>query len=424
MSNRDAYAAEVQVISRVLNGAPIPDLSADDFNDGRHRVIWPVLQAMAEAGEEITVTSVPAKMNKKDLKAAGGVSHIADIFTEAIAAESAELDAGIVRRSSMARQLKVECQEVIHRLEEGEQAPEVLERLMSRSLELSRMDISKSVDMSSGLRALIKKVEELHKNPRELIGLPTGFKKLDRALNGLRPGTLTVIGARTGVGKTAFALNLARAAIKADHKMMFFSMEMNADDIFIRMLAAEAKVPANDIETGQVVDGDWSKLTLASNRLGDKRSIIDCRSGLSSWQIWSAVQRNRPEIIFVDYVGLMATEKQNQRYLELGKITSSLKGLSMEMNIPVVILSQLNRRTAQTSEEDNIRPTLADLRESGNIEQDADVVILLHRNMLSEEIETAEKTWAFIAKNRRGSTGAIPFRFQMEHQLFNVYDNY
>ena len=276
------------------------------------------------------------------------------------------------------------------------------------------------------------RLQKLNSDERDLYkGIPTGFGMLDKYINGLNRSDLILIGARPAMGKTSFALNLAHnLAVNAKKKVVFFSLEMTNEQLAERLLSSQSGIESKKFRTGELVDDEWVRLGNAVSAFYDAQLYLDDRSSITVPEMKSAIRRLRDvDCIIVDYLGLIqSAEKTENRVQEVTKITKSLKQMAKDLNIPVVCCAQLSRGTEGRGK--SHRPQLSDLRESGSIEQDADIVMFLYREVYyinekdeeqQEEVDKS-KTELIVAKNRHGATGTIQLVFDSEYTRFRAVD--
>ena len=281
-----------------------------------------------------------------------------------------------------------------------------------------------------------QELQELSQNKGKLAGVPTGFKDLDNLFNGLRGGDLIIIAARPGVGKTSFALNLAVNAAKRDTKVAFMSLEMGANQLIQRVLCTEAQLNLSKVRSGHIASQDWNSIVSASGSLSDLPLLIDDTPGLSIFDLRAKARRELRDVkdglLVVDYLQLMQSptmRRDGNRATEVAEISRGLKILAKDLNIPVIALSQLSRQVEQRVYKGvKGKPQLSDLRESGAIEQDADIVMFIDRSMNQEEAEKdGRPNWGTavidIAKHRNGPTKLVTLAFQPDFTKFSDYYN-
>jgi len=268
------------------------------------------------------------------------------------------------------------------------------------------------------------KIEQLFEHKRLVTGVPTGFVDLDEMTRGLQPGDLVIVAARPSMGKTSLVLNIAQhVAVQTDYTVGFFSLEMSKESLFIRLLTSEAQIDSHRLMSGHIADRDYSRISHALERLSSMRLFIDDTANIGVLEMRAKSRRLQAEhglsLIVVDYIQLMSARgRYENRTLELASISRSLKGLAKELNVPIVVLSQLSRAPESRSDH---RPQLSDLRESGALEQDADVVVLIYRDDAynrdpnNPDAGTAE---LIVAKQRNGPTGIVRLAFLREQTRF------
>ncbi len=277
------------------------------------------------------------------------------------------------------------------------------------------------------LPPVIDMIDALHSDPNKLRGLPTGFTEFDRKTGGLRPGDLMIVAGRPSMGKTTLAVNMAEyAALKSgvNAAVVIFSMEMPSDQLVTRMLSSIGQVPLNSLRTGHIADDDWKNITSATKLLSDARIFIDETAGLTPTELRARSRRIKREhgldLIVVDYLQLMQVSgtKEN-RATEIAEISRGLKALAKELSVPVIALSQLNRGVEQREHK---KPVMSDLRESGSLEQDADMILLIYRDEVYDK-NTTKKGIAEIdlAKHRNGEIGTFLLTFQGQYSRFANY---
>ena len=276
------------------------------------------------------------------------------------------------------------------------------------------------------IKDAVLQIEHLHQKRQEVTGVPTGFYEFDRLTAGLQNSDLVIVAGRPSMGKTSFALNVAQhAAVEEGIPVAIFSLEMSREQLAMRMLCAEARVDAQAVRTGKLSDADWQRLTYAANRLSKAPIFIDDTPAISVLELRAKARRLMAEhglgLIIIDYLQLMrGRERRERREQEISEISSSLKAMAKELNVPVMALSQLNRRVEERPDK---RPQLSDLRESGAIEQDADVIIFIYRDEVYRK-DSPEKGIAelIIGKQRNGPTGVVKLAFLAQYSTFGNLD--
>jgi replicative DNA helicase len=402
-------------------------LSDGNFYREAHRKIYRGILALFEKNEPIdliTLTNILKKQNELD--AVGGAAYLAELVDQVPVAANAAQYAKIVREKAILRNLISSAAHIATRCyEEGGDVDEVLDFAESAIFEISEKKISPSFYPLSDIITDSFKTLESRSEHRELItGVPTGFHGLDSLTSGLQPSDLIIIAGRPSMGKTALALNIAQnAAVKEGTPTAIFSLEMSKEQLAIRLLCSRAKVDSFRLRTGFLNKEDWGKLTRAAGSLAESSIYIDDAPAISALEIRAKARRLKMDkqlgLIIIDYLQLMkGRSSAERREIEISEISRSLKALAKELNIPVVALSQLNRKV---EERQNKRPMLSDLRESGAIEQDADVIAFIYRDEVyntSEDNPNKGVAEVIVAKQRNGPTGSVQLAFLSTYTRF------
>lgn len=418
-----AYEAEQSVIGAVLLK---PEVFADllnivgpqDFYVEEHREIYLAMQNLFKDSRSIDyVTVIDSLVRGGTMDSDRAKQAIMGILNAVPSAANCIDYAKIVKDRSLRRGLLNACREI------GESASSEAGE-SEKLLELAEKKIySLSENVSSGNFRPLNEVilqnyhhlEELAQNPKGMGGLPTGFGDIDRLLVGMGKGDMVVVGARPGVGKTSFTMNIAtRAAKEMDKAVCVFSLEMSAEQLVMRMLASEAKVDSKLLRSGMLKDEDWEKLALAINSLSKCNILIDDTPGMSVTKMMSRLRRVKDlGLIVIDYLQLMKGEtKTDNRANEVGEISRGIKLMGKEFGVPVLTCAQLNREVTANKGEGRL-PQLSDLRDSGSIEQDADSVLFLHKKSNEDQ-----KITVVVAKNRHGGTGNVELGWTPEFTSF------
>jgi replicative DNA helicase len=364
---------------------------------------------------------------------AGGLSYLGTLVRDTPTAANVRAYAGIVRERSLLRQLLKAGTDIAASVfnNEGETARELVEHAEGRVFAIAEQGVrgarDGAVSVQSLMPALIDQIDEWHNNPGGLRGLPTGFDEFDRKTGGLRPGDLVIVAGRPSMGKTTFAVNMAEfAALQGGVKasVAIFSMEMPSEQLMTRMLSSIGRVSLGHIRSGQISDDDWPRITGAAGQLSEARIFIDETPALTPTELRARARRVHREhglgLVVVDYLQLMQVPGNNEnRATEIAEISRGLKALAKELRVPVIALSQLNRGVEQRVDK---KPVMSDLRESGAIEQDADMILLIYREEVYDK-NTTKKGIAEIdlAKHRNGETGTFLLTFQGQYSRFANY---
>ena len=405
-------------------------VTAEDFYRNDHRLIYEALAELITAGKPGDVVTVSEQLERRArLEDAGGLAYLGTLARDTPTSANVRAYANIVRERSLLRALIEAGRAIASSVfsDEGLPARDLVDRAEARVFEIAERGTrlgSDAVRVSILLPPLIDKIDEWHTNPNKLRGLATGFTDFDNKTGGLRPGDLVVIAGRPSMGKTTLAVNMAEyAACNQDIKasVAIFSMEMPSEQLVTRMLSSIGHVPMNNIRTGRISDDDWVRITAATSQLSDAKIFIDESAGLTPTELRARARRIKREhgldLVVVDYLQLMQVPgtKEN-RATEIAEVSRSLKALAKELALPVIALSQLNRSVEQRTEK---KPVMSDLRESGSIEQDADMILLIYRDEVYDK-NTTKKGIAEIdlAKHRNGEIGGFLLTFQGQYTRF------
>lgn len=403
-------------------------LRPPDFYTEAHRTIFETMLRLFDRGEPVDLITLSEELQRLgQLEFVGGPPALAQLVEEAAIAAHLPAYSHIVRDRAILREMIQICTQIIHQAFEAkddvqtfvDDAERRIFGLAERRLEGS------AVPIRAILNDTFKYIETLYERKEHVTGLATGLVKLDEMTAGLQPSDLILIASRPSVGKTAFALSVAQyIGISLRGRVLILSLEMSAQQLVQRMLSSEGKVNSLAVRTGRLQMSDWNRLTAAAGRLSEAPIFIDDTPGLTVLEVRAKARRLKAEhgldLVIIDYLQLMrgrgGTESRQQ---EISEISRSLKALAKELNVPVVALSQLSR--AIETRGDNT-PRLSDLRESGALEQDADVILFLHRNRDGDEIrKTAE---VHIGKQRNGPTGKVEVAFLSDFARFeNLADS-
>ena len=416
----------------------IETLSAEDFYKDTHRKIFTVMLDMFETGEAIDlVTLTDALRGKVGLESVGGASYLAHLVSIVPTAANIKNHARIVREKSILRQLIHSSTDIITQSYDDTRSINSVEELLDRAEEsIFKISQQKMRDAFVAVKDIVKSsfetIERLYERKEMVTGLPTGFMDLDKMTSGLQPSDLIIIAGRPSMGKTAFCLNIAAHSAMDHHKSVaVFSLEMSKEQLVLRMLCSEARVDAHKLRSGFLSESDWPKLTMAAGRLSEAPIYIDDTAAISVLEMRAKARRLQAEhgldLIIVDYLQLMrGRSDSDNREQEISNISRSLKALAKELKVPVIALSQLNR-AVETRGKDK-RPMLADLRESGAIEQDADVIMFIYRDEVYNKCECPQDgeclcgrrgvAEVIIGKQRNGPIGIVNMTFMHRYTRF------
>src|SRR3989339_724706 len=398
-------------------------LLSEDFYDERHKEIYEAILTLFEERSAVDVLTVSNKLKKnKSLKKVGGASYLTDIANMVPTAAHVEHYGKIVKDLSVKRALmKAASRLVDFSADEGITSGDLLDRAESEVFSLTQKHLTKAfTSVRDTLAESFDRLDELHKQGEGLRGVSTGFDALDNALAGLQKSNLVILAARPGIGKTSFALGIAQNAAVNDKKSVgFFSLEMSKEELVDRLLVAQADIDAWRLKTGKLTSADFEKLSEAMGVLADAPLYIDDTPGISVLEMRTKARRLKSEhnvgLIVVDYLQLMRGRNLENRVQEVAEISQGLKNLARELKVPVLSLSQLSRAVEHRG---GAQPQLSDLRESGSIEQDADVVMFLYR----EDSEDFSSVKLNVAKHRNGALRTIDLKFRGERVRFYGMD--
>lgn len=400
-------------------------LQPRDFYRDVHRIIFEAMEHLHRENKEIDVITLPEELRRiKKLDDVGGVEYVLQLPNLVVTAANIEYYANIVAEKALARNLISTCTELTTEAYDGEKEPEALLDDAERKI-LQLSDTKNRGDFASVgtvVEATLDKITKLYENKAGLTGLPTGFRDLDRMTSGLQPSDLILVAARPSMGKTAFTLNIAQNVGVRQHKTVaFFSLEMSQEQLVQRLLCQIAHIDSQKLRTGQLnSDEEWTRLTDACDKLYESPIYIDDTPGISVAEMRSKARRLKSEhcldLIIVDYLQLMQGRNAESRQQEISEISRSLKALARELKVPLIALSQLSRSVESRQDK---RPMLSDLRESGALEQDADIVSFLYReDYYDKETENQHITEVILAKHRNGPVGSVKLYFKNEFTLF------
>lgn len=407
-------------------------VSSDDFYDPKHARIYEAIVQLYEKHQPIDVLTLSDQLKGTGfIEFVGGAAYLTQLTNFVPTAAHVEQYAEIVAQKAMRRRLIKASKEIAELGYHEEQSlQQLIEQAESRLFEVSQQHIKQDItSLESILSESFDRLDELHKDKGKIRGVPTGYKDLDNILAGLQKSDLFILAARPSMGKTAFVLNLAHnIGIQSELPVLIFSLEMSKEQLVDRMLAMESGVDAWALRTGNLTDSDFEKIGHAMGSLSEAQIFIDDTPGITVSDLRTKARREahtRPlGLIVVDYLQLMSGGSRfsgdGNRVQEISEISRGLKGIARELNVPLVALSQLSRSVESRNPQ---IPQLQDLRESGSIEQDADVVAFIYReDYYNTETERKNITDIFIKKHRNGPTGAVELYFDKEKQLFRSLD--
>jgi len=402
-------------------------LRTEDFYLESHRRIFEKMYALTASSRAIDLVTLKNELQRSDeLESAGGSAYLASLTDGLPRAVNVEHYAQIVKEKATLRRLIQISNEIMARSYQSEEsADEILEDVEKAIFEVASQQFRTSfAPIEPLVSAAYKHIEEVANRKSVVTGLETGFSELDKMTAGLHPSELTIVAARPGLGKTSFCLNVAQhAAIRKQQCVALFSLEMSREQLVKRLLCAEAEVDSHKVNTGYLNRDDWNRLGRAAGALSQTRIFVDDTAGMSIVEMRSKARRLSAEhgldLVIVDYLQLMSggTQRYENRTQEISQISRGLKALAKELNVPVVAVSQLNR--AVESRRGEHRPQLSDLRESGSIEQDADLVLFINREEIYNPTEeNSGLADIIIGKQRNGPTGSFRLAFIKQFTKF------
>ncbi|MGF9822643.1 replicative DNA helicase [Brevibacillus agri] len=405
-------------------------LQPDDFYKKAHERIYTAMTELYDNGEPFDLITVTAKLqDQKLLTEAGGVTYMTDLAKAVPTAANVEYYAQIVKEKAIQRQVIQRATAVVEEGYSTISATELVEKAEKLLADIGqdRLVGSYFTPMRDALMDVYDTIERLSQLKTEVTGIPSGYSDLDRMTRGFQRSDLIILAARPSVGKTAFALNVAQnAGLRADATVAIFSLEMSTSQLVQRMLSAEGNLDASRLKTGMLDEDDWMKLTMATGKMSRAPIYIDDTAGQSVTEIRRKCRKlkkscGRLDLVIIDYLQLIGSSLKANRQEQVSEISRALKALAKELDVPVVALSQLSRSVEQRQDK---RPMLSDLRESGSIEQDADIVAFLYRDdYYDKESENKNVVEVIISKQRNGPTGTVELAFLKEFNKFVSLDN-
>jgi len=402
-------------------------LRADDFYRDAHRTIYEVILQLFEEREPADFITICDELERRNqLEDVGGASYITSLINQVPTSGNVEFYGRIVERTSVLRRLihaAGQIAAVAYEANDAEAALEKAEQLIfAISQRHARSDFSHLREI---LADYMEKLDQLHERRGSIVGVPTGFTDLDRLTGGLQKSDLIVLAARPGLGKTSLALTLAHnAAVKYQRSVAVFSLVMSKEQLAQRLLSMDASIDQQRLRTGWIEDDEWERIVIARDKLEEANIWIDDTASIATTELRSKARRLQAEygidLIIVDYLQLMQAtiggRRNENRVMEISEISRSLKALARELNLPVLALAQLSR--AVESRQSKV-PQLSDLRESGSIEQDSDIVMFIYRDdVYNQETEKKNIADVIVAKHRNGPLGEISLYFQANQTRF------
>ena len=405
-------------------------ISGDDFYQTAYGVIFDTVVEIYNEGKPVDLITLQERLKEKDVPAEiSSLEFVRDLVTAVPTSANVKYYAEIVAEKSMLRRLIKLNDEISNMCYLGKESMEaVLELTEKKVFELvQKRNTGDFVPIKDVVLNALEKIESASKISGSVTGIPTGFLDLDYKMSGLQPSDLILVAARPSMGKTAFVLNIAQhVAFKVHKSVAIFSLEMSKEQLVNRLFSLEAQVDSQSLRTGNLKDEDWEKLIESAGIIGKSKLIIDDTPGISISELRSKCRKFKLEqgldLIIIDYLQLMTGRvggRSESRQQEISEISRSLKGLARELNVPVIALSQLSRAVEQRPDH---RPMMSDLRESGAIEQDADVVMFIYRDdYYNKDTEMKNIAEIIIAKQRNGSIGTVNLTWLPNYTKFANY---
>ena len=433
--------AEQSVLGGMLLDATAWDRVADligeqDFYRNEHRLIYKHIERLSDMAKPVDVITVAESLeSNNELERAGGLSYLGSLAQNVPSSANIRRYAEIVRERAIMRKLAEVGSEIATSAfnPAGRDADQLLDEAESRVFAIAEQGErgrAGFISMPPLLTQVVERIETLYgrDDPGAVTGVATGFSDLDEKTSGLQPGDLVIVAGRPSMGKTAFSINIAEnVALDSNKAVAIFSMEMGGAQLAMRMIGSVGRLNQHNLRTGQLQDEDWARMTHALGRLNEAPIFIDETAGLNSLELRSRARRLHRQngglgLIVVDYLQLMtapASRASENRATEISDISRSLKALAKELQVPVIALSQLNRSLEQRP---NKRPVMSDLRESGAIEQDADLILFIYRDeVYNPDSPDKGKAEIIIGKQRNGPIGMVSLVFRGEYTRFENY---
>lgn len=421
MLDKDALPVVIDIINK------------ESFYTEAHQAIYTAMLSLFEKSQPIDLLTVTEEIKKQgNLEKIGGAYYLVELTSKVASSANIEYHARIVAQKHIQRELiRVSTDIIRESYEDTTDVFDLLDKAENGLFKITEQNLSRTYEgMNTLLTKAMKQLEELSKKEDGLTGVPTGFTPLDRLTSGWQPSDLIIVAARPGMGKTSFTLALARnAALEFNKPVAFFSLEMSNVQLVQRLISLEAEISGSKLRNGKLEEYEWQQLTSCVERMGDMKIFIDDTPGINIFELRAKCRRLKMQhdiqLVIIDYLQLMTgggSEKNGNREQEISMISRSLKGLAKELNVPVIALSQLSR--AVETRGGMKRPQLSDLRESGAIEQDADIVSFIYRpeyyQIMEDEDGTPLKNVAeiIVAKHRNGATDTVKLKFISEFAKF------
>ena len=411
----------------------IENINEDMFFSDANKKIFNALVSLYKSNTPIDITTVKNELDKqKNLTSVGGVDYLTEVIDSVVTSANLDYYMDIVKEKALRRNLINTATDIItNTYNEEDNLNKLLDNSERKFLDVIRTrEVSEFKPISEALRMAHENLELMAQNKNAVTGLSTGFIDLDKATAGLHEGELIIIAARPGMGKTAFALNLAcNAATTTKKAIAIFNLEMSAEQLVNRMISSVGQIEGDKLKTGMLNNNDWKRYNEAMSELSETNIYIEDNASITAPEIKAKCRRlaSKPEglgLVIIDYLQLVTTGgRVESRQVEVSEISRAFKTMAMELKVPVIALAQLSRNAERR---ESNQPRLADLRESGSIEQDADLVLFINRqdyfeNKTADNKQNIVPTDLIIAKHRRGSTGLFQLLFELDKSCFKNY---
>lgn len=406
-------------------------ITADDFFKPAHNKIFSAVKHLHAHGKLVDIITVSNHLTiAKQMEAIGGTEYLVELLNRTVSTVNISKYAEIVREKTLLRRLIQTGSSIIERAldQQFESVSAFMDQVEGEIFNLNDSKTTSGLTTADEIvKASLTKIEALVQKGESVTGIATGFTELDKMMAGMQPSEFIVIAARPSMGKTAFSLNIAQhIALREKKTVAYFSVEMSKESMMMRIMASEARISLSDIKTGRIPEAGFSKLISVAGSISEASLYIDDTSQITPFEIRARCRRLKArhslDMVIIDYLQLMKMEDAESREREVAEISGALKALAKELQIPIVALAQLNRGVEGRTEK---RPMLSDLRESGSIEQDADVIMMLYREGYydREDPDKLEQAEVIIAKQRNGPTGTVKLRWEPRFGRFRDADN-
>ena len=411
-------------------------LETDDFYAESHKNIFDSMLKVFEKNIPVDFVTLTSQLEvDKRLDSVGGIDYITFLTNAVPSAANYQYYLDIVKNHSVRRHLITESQEIIRNAFEAEDGQDAMRVAEKKIFDLSQREVSSDLEHvgkpGGTLNRVLSQLSELAENPGKMRGIPTGFTDFDAITDGLQKSDLILLAARPGVGKTSFAMNIAQhAAINEGKKVAFFDLEMSREQLMMRSLSSVGKVPLGHVLKAKMDTEEWKRVWAAEKKLAQSGIYVDPTSGITPYDIISKCRKMKMteglDLVVIDYLQLMSSGKTGitSKTVEVGEITKTLKIAAKELNVPIILLSQLSRAPELRQGFEGHKPVLSDLRDSGSIEQDADIVLFLYNPEKYNDVVSNDEPgtiYLIIAKHRNGSPGEVKLKWVGE---YTTYFNY